>query len=51
MERVRVGGEGRTRSRRERRGREREAQEVGCREGVIASAGNVADILAAVVMG
>lgn len=48
MERVRVGelelvcggpGEGRTRLRRERRGREREVQEVGCRVGVVVRVG------------
>lgn len=50
MERVRFGGEGRTRSRRARRGREREAQEVGCREGVEVKVGKLADILIVVLV-
>lgn len=41
MDKERVGGGGRTRLRRERRGREREAQEVGCRDGVVVMIGRL----------
>lgn len=56
MERVRVGEfvglgglEGRTRFNKERRGREREAQEVGCRVGVVVKTGRLVIVVVVVV--